>query len=239
MDEHLTVGGPLGEHLAKEIPRQARGKHHRFPQVPVEDFEQEMWARVTARLDKFRLWMLEGKTDIIRLELHSAAMRLGSEDERYRRAVKAAHAGYSPDDEEFYSTGMLRHLLPVLIEAEFDAAAAVEKATQATDAAGVRIQVSSPENAAETYMVILIDVVRAFRRLSPYHQRLLTGYYSLSQEDTQQGRWERESKASSQGLTLKAYQRKVDRAVEELESMLGGRNPWLRRRPAKSAAKPA
>jgi hypothetical protein len=84
-------------------------------------------------------------------------------------------------------------------------------------------------------MVILIDVVTAYRKLSPYQQRILADYYGLSQEDTDQGRWERESYASSQGMTLKAYQQRVYRAVEALERQLGGRNPWLRSEPAKSA----
>lgn len=234
MDE-LSIGGPLGDHLAEEIPRHARGKHRRFPRVPAEDFEQEMWSRVVAKLPKFRAWMEEGKTEIIRLELHAACVRLGNEDERYRRAVKAASAGYSPADEEFYSTSMIAALLPVLIEADFDPAAAVEKATQSTDAAGVRIHGGGDPHAAETYMVILVDIVRAYRGLKPYQQKLLRDYYGLSQEDTEAGRWERESKASSMGLTLDAYRRRVYRAVRALKHRLGGENPWLRRDPAKSA----
>lgn len=218
----------LDEHLAEAIPKAARNRHRRFPHVPYEDFEQELVLRVLAKQAKFALWHEEGKIGTIWLELLNAGTALGYQDDRNRRAAKAAAAGYSPDDEEFYSTGMLRHLLPVLIEAEFDPANAVERATQGTDAAGVRIHGSSPENAAETYMVVLIDVVTAFRKLSPYQRNLLMSYYALDQSDTESGRWERESKASSMGMTFKAYQRKVDRAVDELADKLGGKNPWIR-----------
>jgi hypothetical protein len=226
--EHEQLSGPLAEYLAEEVPRVARNRHRRFSRIPVEDFEQQLWAKVYAEMPKFRKLLNEGKHGTIWLELLNAGTALGYEDERYQRAVKAANAGYSPDDEQFYSTDMLRALLPVLIEAEFEPANAIERATQGTDAAGVRIHGGDPDSATETYMVILIDVTQAFRKLSPYQRKLLEDYYGLSQEDDDNGRWERESFASSQGMTLKAYQNKVYRAMDVLQHKLGGRNPWLR-----------
>lgn len=231
------VGGPLGEHLADRIPRAAQAGHKRFPCVPAADFEQVMWERVLRDPAKFRKLLADGREGIIWKELSRAATKLGNEDDRYRRAVKAMAAGTQPGvpgyhvaDEEFYSKGMLEHILPVLIEAEFNPANAIERATNGTDAAGVRIQTSESGTAAETYMAILIDVTQAFGKLNSYHQNLLKRYYGISQEDTSQGRWERESEASSMGMTLKALQGKVYRAVSLLQVLLGGSSPWTNHR---------
>lgn len=222
------LGGPLGEYMAELIPRAARYGHRRFPQVPAEDFEQEMWARVLANPPKYRQLFDDARYGIIWAELRRAATKLGNEDDRYRRAVKAKAAGYSVWDEQFYSTGMLRVLLPVLIEAEFEPANAIERAASGTDAAGVYINSSEPGSAAENYMCMLIDVCSAFRKLTKGQQHLLETYYGVSQEDTEEGRWERNGLASSMGLTHEALRKRVERAMRALQHKLGGQNPWQR-----------
>lgn len=234
------VGGPLAEHLAVKIPRAAKNRHKRFKQVPQEDFEQAMWVRVLSNPPKFRRLFGDGRHGTIWLELLKAGSKLGFEDDRYRRAQAAAEAGYDISDEAFYSPGMLEHLLPVLIEAEFDVANAIEKASNNTDAAGVRIQGGGGEgdSAMENYAAILIDVIAAFSKLNLGQQRLLKTYYGISQEDTEQGRWERSSIASSMGITLNALQLRVYRAIDALSAELGGVSPWLRpsQRPDDEAA---
>lgn len=228
------LGGPLAEHLAKRIPTLALSRHRRFPDVDAADFEQEMWAHALAHAPRFRRLFEEGKLDLIRLDLASAATKYGYDDERDRRARKAKEAGYSTTDEEFYGSGLLRLLLPVLIEAEFDPANAIERATQGTDAAGVRIHSADSDHAAENYMVMLIDVCDAYRKLNTYQQRLLRDWYGMDQSDTDNGRWERSSKASSMGLTVNALQLRVKRAVEALQRELGGKSPWIRDEPEES-----
>ena len=219
-----TVEGPLGEWLADRIPKLARIAHHRFRTVPAEDFEQEMHARAYRRRAQLAKHLRDGNEAYVWRELNAAATRLGKEDDRYRRACKAAAEGYKTIDEQFYSAGMLALVLPVLVESEWDVPAAVANASQQTDAAGVHI--SGSEEAQGNYQVILMDVANGFVMLNRGDQKLLEAWFGCGDEDTEQGRWDRQGLASSMGLTYEAFRKRKDRALRKLQSELGGEDPW-------------
>lgn len=225
-DMASQLGGPLAEFLADRIPKAARGGVKRFPRVPSEDFEQAMWLRVLARQDHFRKLFNAGSEGAIWSELHRAATKLGSEDDRYRRAQKAADSGYSVDDEGFYSTAILGMLTEVLVEAEFDVGAAVVSATQATDAAGVHINVSDPFNGTENYTAMLLDVSAAFHRCPRSTTDLLLTYYGVRQDDSSAGLLARQKLAESMGFTEENLRQRVHRALKRLQSEVGGETPW-------------
>lgn len=222
------VGGSAGlsELLADRIPKAASRVHRRYPAVPRDDLEQVMWEKALSRGVHLRKLYDEGKLEAIWTELCRAGAKAGREDDRYRRAVKALRDGYSVYDIEFYSASMLAHLLPVLVEAEFDVGQAMDKAAASTDAAGIHIRTEDPFGGSENYLVILIDVTSAFARLPEGMQRLLKTYYGVNQEDTTAGRWEREGLASSMGLTIHALEERVRRARVRLSDELGGADPW-------------
>jgi hypothetical protein len=221
------LAAPLAEFLADRIPKAAAKAHRRFPQVSKPDFEQAMWTKAIGRAAHFKkLWERDNQ-GAIWAELCREGTKTGKEDDRYRRAVAAAEAGYSPYDIEFYSTRVLGRLMPALVEADFDTSRAMEKASGGTDAAGIHIRSSDPFGGSENYLVILIDVVAAYRRLPEGMQRLLKTYYSVSQEDTEQGRWDREGLAGSMGLTADALRQRAFRALQRLQDELGGADPWL------------
>jgi hypothetical protein len=222
------VGGPLGELLADRIPKAAQEGHRRYPLVAADDFEQAMYERILRNPPKYRRLMEEGREGVIWTELRRQATRTGSEDDRYRRTQKALASGYRVDDEQFYARKMLRAILPEMISSQWDAGQAMERALSGAAGSAVKVQVSSSEDAYERYLVTVIEIATAYHALSPYHQNLLSVYYDLNQEDTDSGRWERNSVASSMGLTLKALQRKVDRAMDALQEGLGGESPWFR-----------
>lgn len=223
------VGGSAGlsELLADRIPKAASRAHRRYPAVPRDDFEQAMWERALSRGPHFRKLYEEEQYEAIWVELCRAGTRTGKEDDRYRRAVKALRDGYSVYDIEFYSASMLAQLLPALVEAEFDVSQAMDKAASSTDAAGIHIRTEDPFGGAENYLVVLIDVVNAFYRLPEGMQRLLRTYYGANQEDTDEGRWEREGLAGSMGLTKHALEERVRRARVRLSDELGGADPWM------------
>lgn len=222
------VGGSAGlsELLADRIPKAASRVHRRYPAVPRDDLEQVMWERALSQGPRLRKLYDEGKLEAIWVELCRAGTRAGKEDDRYRRAVKALRDGYSVYDIEFYSASMLAHLLPVLVEAEFNVSQAMDKAAASTDAAGIHIRTDDPFGGAENYLVVLIDVVNAFQRLPEGMQRLLRTYYGANQEDSEEGRWERDGLASSMGLTRHALEERVRRARVRLSDELGGADPW-------------
>src|SRR5215469_175031 len=219
------ISGPLGEWLADRVPKLAALSHRRFPQVPAEDFEQEIWARAYHRKAKHAKWLREDNDGLIWKDLKAAGTRLGHEDARYRRAVKAARDGYRSIDEAFYSTGLLAQLLPALIAAGFDVPLAVANASHQTDAAGVHIRAEDPEYQGN-YQVILMDVCNAYKRLNEHNRNFLKVYYGAPEEDTDEGRWERHKIASSMGMTYDAFRQKAHRALRKLQRELGGEDPW-------------
>lgn len=226
LDAAPVLGAPLAEYLAEQIPRVAARSHSHYRYVPAEDYEQEMWLYALRRPERLKAPFDEGKLGLVRTRLYQAANELTRDDDRYRRALRAAEAGYSTEDLQFYSTGLIANLLPVLIEAEWDIGEAVRRAACGVDAAGVFIRNDDPFSGAENYQVMLIDLKNAFERLPGGMQRLLVTYYGLNQEDTEDGRWERESLASSMGLTINALRLRVSRALKRLRDELGGEDPW-------------
>lgn len=219
-----VIPGPLGEWLADRIPTVARMAHRRFRTVPTEDFEQEMWSRAYRRKAQLAKNLRDGNEAYIWRELNAAATRLGKEDDRYRRACKAAQEGYKTIDEQFYSAGLLSIVLPVLAEAEWDVPSAVANASHQTDAAGVHI--SGNEEAQGNYQVILMDVSNGFAELRRNDQKILEAWFGCGDEDTEQGRWDRQGLASSMGLTYDAFRIRKDRALRKLQRELGGEDPW-------------
>lgn len=222
-----TVEGLLGEWLADRIPKLASKNHHRFPAVPTDDFEQEMWLRATKHKAKLAQYLRQGNDAYIWRELNAAATKLGKQDDRYRRAIKAAAAGYRTIDDQFYSPKVIVAALGVLIRAEFDVSVAVNQVARADSAGQFFVRGNDPERNGD-YMVVLMDVCQAFDRLKPYDQGMLKAYYDIPPEDTDENRWERRKLASSMGMTYEAFKQKAYRAVRKLQRELGGEDPWRR-----------
>ena len=227
-DAAPQLGGPLSEYLAEQIPRAARASYVRYRYIPADDYEQAMWLEALSRPRRFREPFDRGELNLIKTRLYDAAAKATREDDRYRRALRAAEAGYSTDDIAFYSTGLVAVLLPVLIEADWDVGDAMQRASSGVDAAGVFIRSTDPFSGAENYLTMLIDVKDAWERLTEGQRRLLKAYYSCDQTDSDDGRWERDGLAASMGLTPEALRKRVSRALARLQEELGGADPWRR-----------
>jgi hypothetical protein len=223
-----SFGGPLAEWLANQIPIAATKKHRSYGRIPAEDFEQAIWESALRYAAKLKEYFDRGDTAAVFSSIYRAADKVIREDDRYVRAAKAAEAGYSIEDEEYYSTGLLGKVLPALIAADWDVADAMQRASSGTDAAGIHIHSSDPHSGAESYQAMLIDISTGFRRLTEGQRRLLRAYYGASQEDSADGRWERGQLANSMGLTESALQQRAHRALLALQRALGGPSPWRR-----------
>lgn len=226
MNEPSALSGPLAEFLGEQIPKLAAKAHRLHSPIPAEDYEQAMWVKAISGVDRLRCLYGQGHYGLIITKLRDACRILTANDRRYRLAVRAAQNGYSVYDIEFYSGLMLAHLLPVLVEAEFDVGQAMDKAAAATDAAGIHIRTDDPFGGAENYLVVLVDVTTAFAKLPEGMQRLLRTYYGVNQEEGEEGRWAREGLASSMGLTGETLRKRVSRALQRLQDELGGADPW-------------
>ena len=232
-DAAPQLGGPLSEFLAEQIPRAARASYVRYRYIPADDYEQAMWLEALSRPRRFRDPYDRGDLTLVKKRLYDAAAKATREDDRYRRALRAAQAGYDTSDIAFYSTGLIATLLPALIESsgpdgEFDTGKAMQRASSGVDAAGVYLRSTDPFSGAESYQVMLIDVKDAWGRLTEGQRRLLKAYYSCNQDDSDDGRWERDGLAASMGLTGEALRKRVSRALARLQEELGGADPWRR-----------
>jgi hypothetical protein len=212
------LGGPLGELLAAMIPRIAAKTHRRYPGVPKDDMEQEMWLRAVEIGPQLRELHAEGREKKIHDRLLAAAKRIGREDERYRRACRAVALGYAVEDEQYYSLGLLRVLLPQYVDG------GVADAPPKGRSDGPR----RPSDDAEgnTYLCMMIDIDAAMSRVQRYHRDLLTRYFSLPQGDSGDELFARQQMASSMGLTYDALRQRVGRALQALQDELGGASPW-------------
>lgn len=217
-----VLSGPLGELLASMIPRVAAKTHHRYPGVPAEDMEQEMWLRALEIPDELAGYLEAEDERKVWDRLKTAAKRIGREDERFRRAQKAAAAGYSPEDEQFYSIGLLRNLLPLYVD---------NGVTDAPPRGRTQDGGRSKSDGSEKlgYLAMMIDLDVALKQVSGYHRSLLKSYFALPQGEGGDDVWKRQQMASSMGMTYDALRMRVARALVSLQEELGGASPWPRR----------
>lgn len=211
-----NLSGPLNEMLAEEIPRVAAKAHRAYKLIPQEDLAQSLWLHALSNAERFEGYYREDSEAAIWTALSRAARRLVREDERYRRAAKAAAAGYAPDDECFYSVGVLRIALPIYLETGMDT----------PPQSGLNLSGRGGNGTAEDYYAVMVDIGRGLEKLSAYQRNLIIRWFSLPQGDDDEGRWIREAEASTMGITLNAFRQRVDRALASLQYKLGGANPW-------------
>jgi hypothetical protein len=223
--------------LADRIPKAAREAVRRFPLVSPEDFEQEMWLRATVSNDAFRRDLAEGNEVFVWRKLKDTCHRYGMQDDRDRRARKAAAAGYTTYDEAFYTPQMVGHLLSELIQSEWDLPFAMDRATKGLDLTGVRVQSGGDSHDSYMdYLALLVDVKAAYDALKPYQQDYLLQWYGIgNDEDDEQHKWDREALAGSMGLSYDAFWQRKNRAVRALLHELGGESPYIQRRRGENA----
>jgi len=210
----------VSEFLSEMIPRVAARVHRDYPLVPAEDLEQEMWLYAFLHGAKLRDLLANSQEGVIWSELRRSAKRIVREDQRYRRAAKAAAEGYSPDDEQFYTIPVLRFLLPYY----------VDEGVSGSPPQGRDQSRTGHADGAESgdWMAMMIDVGCALEEIKPSERNLIKKYFGVRQDDTEGGRWDRQALASSMGMTLEALDVAVHRAVAALRDQLGGANPWPR-----------
>lgn len=217
---------PASELLAAIIPRLAARLNRRYPGVPAADMEQQLWMSALERAPRIRELAAEGGDAAerkIRDILYRGGRALGREDERYRRAKKAAAAGYSPEDEQFYSQGLLRILLPLYVD---------NGVTDAPPKGRSQDGGRTPSDGSERlgYLTMMIDIDEALKRLRAHQRNLLLRYFALPQGDTGDELFTRQQMASSMGMTYDALRQRVTRALGSLQQELGGPSPWPRKR---------
>jgi hypothetical protein len=220
------MSGALQKHLADRIPKAAREAHGRFPLIPAEDFEQEMWLRALASAALYQADLDAGNEAFVWRHLKDSGHRYGMQDDRDRRARKAFAAGYATYDEVFYSPKMVGQILAELVSAAWDLPYAMDRATKGTDLNGTRIQGGDgSHDSFMDYLALLTDIKGAYERLSRHQQDTLATWYGEGSDD-EAAKWDHESIAGSMGLSYDALRKRKDRAVSVLIRDLGGKSPY-------------
>jgi hypothetical protein len=178
-----------------------------------------MWVGCLTRAEYLNKLMLEGDMGIIVNQVRRIGWRACKDDERSRRAEKAASEGYEPDDEQFYTVGLLQILLPAYLDGGVDS----EPPKGRSQGRGGLLSEGGD------YLAMMVDLSRAMAKLRPYERNLLETYYSAPQGDDSDSRFTRNQLAASMGLTLHALEERVRRAMRKLQRELGGDNPWPKR----------
>lgn len=209
--------------LTEMIPRSAGGLM-RIAKVPggmvsKEDIKQEMWLAAAEQEGLLLTHLANGNTSAIRTVLMSAAKRAIQEEHRQQRIKKAALAGYEPHDEVFYTTGALRRLLPMYLDALDEDGIIPERPPQGREHTG---KVSGSVSYGD-YLATMADVDRAFKALSESKQKLLGRYFAYPQG---KGGWTHTEISSAMGMPPDELNSRVQVAVNALQRELGGQNPW-------------
>jgi hypothetical protein len=210
------MSAPLAEWLAGAIPQEARNLHRTYALIPVEDLEQELWATALKKSEGLERLLEQGAYGVMRKRVAEGGFKAIREDDRYRRAVKAARAGYRPVDEQFYTNRTLETLLPMWLDN-----GVTEKPPQGRE---IKVGVST-EGGGSDYMAMMLDITHAMEKIKPYHASILRRYYDFPQGS---GGWTHNEIASSLGIPPDALRMRRNRALRAVRAVLGGRNPWNR-----------
>lgn len=211
------LSAPLTEWLVQAIPQEARLAHKSYPLVPVEDFEQEMWAKALKYRAGFEELLEANDLGKARKRLREAGFKLVNEDERYRRAIKAANAGYRAIDEQFYTTGILKVLLPYYLDGGIS-----DRPPQGREQPKV-----TGSSGASDYLAMMLDLDLAWWKIKAYHRDILSRYFNPPARPS--GYKNHEEIAGALGVPPRALEGRVYRGLRALERQLGGANPWNRR----------
>jgi DNA-directed RNA polymerase specialized sigma24 family protein len=212
--EVTELSGPLSEFLAQAIPQEAGSVHKSYTLVPTEDLEQQMWMAVLERRDDFERLIEQGAYGVARHRLKEGAWRLVWDDDRYRRAVKAASEGYERHDEQFYTVGVLKKLIPMWLDNGL-----TERPPK-----GRELRVGKVASASDSdYKAMMLDLDRALAAVKPYHSKILMRYYVYPQGS---GGWKHSEIASDLGIPSEALRKRIYRALRAVVKQLGGKNPW-------------
>lgn len=136
--------------------------------------------------------------------------------ERQAREAKAHMCGYRPEDECFYTPGMLGQLLPWYFHAVGDPRGPQyqEGGSSATESFE-----------SDTERAMAADLGAALGRLAQRQCDALWVFYTSAED-------EQRSAAEAHGLDPKNVARDAGRAVNKMSAVLGGRNPWRDREEA-------
>lgn len=183
--------------------RQVRGRFHNY--VELEDLLQEAWMAVhsTSKLDE---WQSQGESGKSRLRRH-----LLKACSLYAQKNKAAKLGYRHNDLFYYSPGLLRHMISLILESIGDEREIYE---------------GFPDRA------VWVDVEGSLLTLSDAEYQIIWWAFKGDLEE-EEGY---ELVGDRLGISPDAARKRVNRILYRIQDQLGGENPAPRRKSKTNAA---
>lgn len=213
------VSPALIDKLRPIIESVSAGLHKGYPKLAAEDIAQAMWVRANERWAWFADEVDQGHFGLVREELRRAGWRACKSEEREQRAKRAAEHGYDVDDEQFYTLGLLRALLPGFV---------VNGVTEQPPVMDRGKRGASLKSETGDYLAMMCDLSAGMDKVAPHERRIIRQWFALPQGDDYDSRSARSQFANSAGQTLNAVEQRVTRALRSLQKALGGDNPWRR-----------
>jgi hypothetical protein len=198
------------------IPRIASKRRKYYKGVSRDDLEGCMWVAAVEAAGRVEALSAAGAVAPLEALLTRAATAAQAAEEREYRAKKALRAGYAPRDEQFYSIGALRRLMPAYLDGGVS-----EQPPQGRDGSS-----AARPTGAESYgdwLCTMMDLDTAMRAISAFHRRTLEDYFQYPQGS---GGWSHLEISSALGLPPETVKKRVYRALRALQRALGGESPY-------------
>jgi len=176
-----------------------------FPMVDRDDIVQELWVWALSHKDKIDGWLDDGKRGE-----RSLAKALRRRARAYATVEKAARVGYDATDNYYYSTGLLRELIPQALDRESWVEPGVHTDTG-------KLSRTTPPSEGGNRVAMLADVRASMETGSSTDKELLWTHFGLSLDEDEH--------ALTLGITVEALRTRLHRAVVRLQRRLGGPKP--------------
>lgn len=202
--------------LHELIPRIARRRLKFYQGVTRDDLEAEMWLAAVEDATTINTLAATAAEAAVEVRLTRVAARVQAGEEREHRARRGYAAGYLPHDEQFYSVGALRRLLPAYLDGGVSEAPpqAREDSVSARPTGSI---------AYGDWLIMMVDLDTAMGRVKPYHRNILGRYFAYPQGSSG---WTHEQIAGALGIEPEALRKRVYRALRAVQGELGGQSPY-------------
>lgn len=201
----------LDQNLIEEynylVTRIANDYNRKYKMVSRDDIKQELWLWFVEHPHKVKQWTeMEDKKETTKLFARS--LRNAAHD--YCQKEKAQSAGFNIEDNFYYQRDMVEVLLPSVITGDWTV----------SSSADLNSGISTSKAPAEggNWMVYLIDIDNAFKKIPTHYQNVLNLRYgdNLLGNDL----------AEILQCSTDAARKRVDKALRKLIQELGGFRPF-------------
>lgn len=210
----------MTDEIKEMVANLATSLRRRYPMVEREDIEQELWcAYYCSEYFLGGFYEDDPDTNEYRQIIKKTRREIRNAAERMCRREKAAVIGYKPSDEAFYSTRALGELVTAYLA----------HGVQEKPPTGREESVRRPGGAGDgrDYVVSLVDVGEALKRLKPSQRKIL--YHAYGPEWSHMTDEEIAGELSLMGwrnMDADRLRSRVRWALDRLQRELGGSSPW-------------